>query len=97
MVNVPHARDSHAAVWTGSEMIVWGGAYWMARQRYFFEHRREILRTIRRDADAYTHCNSDPNGYANCDRDASSNSDIKSNSDSESSTDATPAPVEIIN
>ena len=23
--NAPVARDSHAAVWTGSEMIVWGG------------------------------------------------------------------------
>ncbi|PYL83465.1 MAG: hypothetical protein DMF17_13060 [Verrucomicrobia bacterium] len=25
--NVPSARYSHAAVWTGSEMIVWGGFY----------------------------------------------------------------------
>jgi N-acetylneuraminic acid mutarotase len=25
-VNAPTARDSHTAVWTGSEMIVWGGA-----------------------------------------------------------------------
>jgi N-acetylneuraminic acid mutarotase len=25
-VNVPDARDRHTAVWTGSEMIVWGGA-----------------------------------------------------------------------
>ena len=24
-VNVPSPRDSHTAVWTGSEMIVWGG------------------------------------------------------------------------
>src|SRR5439155_1678769 len=24
-VNAPTARDSHTAVWTGSEMIVWGG------------------------------------------------------------------------
>src|SRR5437879_10417522 len=23
--NAPAARDSHTAVWTGSEMIVWGG------------------------------------------------------------------------
>ena len=29
IANVPHARDSHTAVWTGSEMIVWGGGYWM--------------------------------------------------------------------
>jgi hypothetical protein len=25
--NAPSARESHTAVWTGSEMIVWGGAY----------------------------------------------------------------------
>jgi N-acetylneuraminic acid mutarotase len=24
-INVPVARESHAAVWTGGEMIVWGG------------------------------------------------------------------------
>ena len=24
--NAPAARGSHTAVWTGSEMIVWGGA-----------------------------------------------------------------------
>lgn len=23
----PHARESHSAVWTGSEMIIWGGSY----------------------------------------------------------------------
>ena len=27
-VNVPHARDSHTAVWTGDKMIVWGGGYY---------------------------------------------------------------------
>src|SRR5205823_10086233 len=26
IVNAPAERDSHTAVWTGSEMIVWGGA-----------------------------------------------------------------------
>src|SRR5439155_1433805 len=26
-VNAPTARDSHTAVWTGSEMIVWGGFF----------------------------------------------------------------------
>jgi len=26
LANAPTARDDHAAVWTGSEMIVWGGA-----------------------------------------------------------------------
>jgi hypothetical protein len=25
--NVPSPRDSHTAVWTGSEMIVWGGVF----------------------------------------------------------------------
>src|SRR4029077_17971043 len=25
LTNAPDARDSHTAVWTGSEMIVWGG------------------------------------------------------------------------
>ena len=25
IINAPGARDSHTAVWTGSEMIVWGG------------------------------------------------------------------------
>ena len=25
--NVPSARQSHTAVWTGSEMIIWGGCF----------------------------------------------------------------------
>ena len=25
----PSARRDHAAVWTGSEMIVWGGSIWV--------------------------------------------------------------------
>ena len=33
----PAGRAAHTAVWTGSEMIVWGGREW---QR--FEHRWEI-------------------------------------------------------
>ena len=37
--NVPSARWGHTAVWTGSEMIVWGGAYQAAP---LFEHRRQI-------------------------------------------------------
>jgi N-acetylneuraminic acid mutarotase len=28
IANVPHPRDHHTAVWTGSEMVVWGGGYW---------------------------------------------------------------------
>jgi N-acetylneuraminic acid mutarotase len=35
LMNVAHARDHHTAVWTGSEMIVWGGAYWMSGSRVF--------------------------------------------------------------
>ena len=36
--NAPDARYLHTAVWTGSEMIIWGG--WNARQ--LFKHRRKI-------------------------------------------------------
>ena len=36
--NAPSARDDHTAVWTGSEMIVWGGR-WLTS---VLEHRREI-------------------------------------------------------
>ena len=36
-INTPSARgESHTAVWTGSEMIVWGGS------GDFYEHRRQI-------------------------------------------------------
>src|SRR5438874_13688228 len=31
--NVPEARSFHTAVWTGNEMIVWGGG-WSAGGRY---------------------------------------------------------------
>ena len=31
---VPASRDSHSAVWTGSEMIVWGGYYWDGFDHY---------------------------------------------------------------
>ena len=36
--NAPTARIGHTAVWTGSEMIVWGGV----DDGQLFEHRREI-------------------------------------------------------
>ena len=36
--NAPAARVVHTAVWTGSEMIVWGGL----NRRQLFEHRRQI-------------------------------------------------------
>ena len=44
--NAPTARGFHTAVWTGSEMIVWGGLNNMRPNRPF-EHRREILRASR--------------------------------------------------
>jgi hypothetical protein len=28
--NVPSARASHTTIWTGNEMIVWGGSYFTA-------------------------------------------------------------------
>ena len=34
----PRVRNGHTAVWTGSEMIVWGGYRWHQQ----FEDRREI-------------------------------------------------------
>src|SRR5205085_2423437 len=49
--NVPSARYSHAAVWTGSEMIVWGGIRWNAAAEY------SISRTLGRyrpDTDSWT-------------------------------------------
>jgi N-acetylneuraminic acid mutarotase len=27
--DAPHARDSHTAVWTGGEMLIWGGGYFI--------------------------------------------------------------------
>ena len=38
ITNVPSGRTDHTAVWTGSEMIVWGGN----DGDQLFEHRREI-------------------------------------------------------
>ena len=32
--NAPDGRDSHTAVWTGSEMIVWGGDFFEGTTRY---------------------------------------------------------------
>jgi hypothetical protein len=33
--NAPHARDSHTAIWTGSEMIAWGGRYFVPNNVIF--------------------------------------------------------------
>ena len=49
--NAPDARCLHTAVWTGSEMIVWGGSNW---QRLRFEHRREVLWRAISNTYAYT-------------------------------------------
>jgi hypothetical protein len=35
MANAPHAREDHTAVWTGSEMIVWGGTYIVGSNLFF--------------------------------------------------------------
>jgi N-acetylneuraminic acid mutarotase len=32
--NAPQARDGHTAVWTGSEMIVWGGFFYDSSEHY---------------------------------------------------------------
>ena len=45
--NAPNARDIHTAVWTGSEMIVWGGVDRL-------EHRREI-QSQHRQLDGHQH------------------------------------------
>src|ERR1041384_328073 len=34
ITNAPEARDSHTAVWTGSEMIIWGGFFFNTGGRY---------------------------------------------------------------
>jgi hypothetical protein len=103
--NAPTARDFHMAVWTGSQMIVWGGI----RRNQLFQHRRQILRGCT-ESDTHTnrngdsHCNthSDSNGdsdsYSNCDGDSTFNTDAyvngvtKSYSHSEACTDAAAAP-----
>src|SRR5215467_15628908 len=36
-INVPSGRTNHTVIWTGSEMIVWGGLRWQ-----LFEQRRQI-------------------------------------------------------
>jgi hypothetical protein len=35
-MNVPHARDSHTAVWTGDKMIVWGGGYYIDNSHFTY-------------------------------------------------------------
>ena len=80
--NAPAARDSHTAIWSGSEMIVWGGA---SSNDYFNTHGRKILHAIRY-ANAYSNSdiNADCNGNAYCDaiRDADTYLYIHSHSDS---------------
>ena len=39
LTNAPEARAGHTAVWTGSEMIVWGGGH---QRPDISEHRREV-------------------------------------------------------
>jgi hypothetical protein len=35
-MNVPHARDSHTAVWTGDKMIIWGGGYYIDNNHFTY-------------------------------------------------------------
>jgi N-acetylneuraminic acid mutarotase len=35
IANAPYAREDHTAVWTGSEMIVWGGTYIVGNNLFF--------------------------------------------------------------
>ena len=48
--NAPAARDGHTAVWTGSEMIVWGGL----DGSILSEHRRKI-QSQHRQLDSHQH------------------------------------------
>ena len=34
IINAPHGRFGHSAIWTGSEMIVWGGAFADTEEHY---------------------------------------------------------------
>ena len=52
-INAPDGRTGHTAVWTGSEMIVWGGDHGRSNR-----HWREILRTS--SSNAYTHTDTYP-------------------------------------
>jgi N-acetylneuraminic acid mutarotase len=36
VTNAPSARQGHTAVWTGSEMIVWGGFLWDGTQQHYW-------------------------------------------------------------
>ena len=49
--NAPSARAGQTAVWTGSEMIVWGGG---GCRPYLCEHRREV-QSQHRQLDSHQH------------------------------------------
>ena len=59
LLNVPSARTVHAAVWTGNEMIVWGGE---AYDDFGTSTGGPLLRAIRSNTDTDTE--SYPNTYA---------------------------------
>ena len=52
--NAPTARSGHTAVWTGSEMIVWGGHGGFRLIGILFQHRWAI-RSWHRQLDSYQH------------------------------------------
>jgi hypothetical protein len=57
-----------------------------------FQHRRQLLRTIRRDANAYASCNCHTDGDCNCHADsyAKRNTHGYSNADHDTSSDTNP-------
>ena len=55
-INAPDCPSCHTAVWTGSEMIVWGGVDQPAAP---FEHRREI-QSQHRQLDSHQHAPTRP-------------------------------------
>ena len=97
IANAPFARENHTAVWTGSQMIVWGGI--QLHTQPVLQHRRSILRTVWTDAyaNAYSHrnCygNCDSNSYTNTDVYAESDTYTENSSDAEGSPDTTPTPI----
>ena len=75
--NAPTGRQHHAAVWTGSEMIVWGGM--IASPGTYTNTGGQILRTIRAATytDAHSDCQPDTNthGYSHPNADSYRNRD----------------------
>jgi hypothetical protein len=89
---------SHCSLdWQRNDRLGWIQRPWPPLS----EHRRAILRAIRRRANAYTNCHSDSDNYARRDADGNSYADIhtstitytEDNSGAEGSTNAAAPPV----